>query len=104
MSGIRHLPAEKRDRRLQVGSHEEFDDPQLGIGHGRPPLGSNGSRSPVLGVVYVLIHRIPSFRSPPARSAARNSRTATAGLTCPCVPRRECGSAAPPARRPPPVG
>ena len=45
---------------------EEFDDPQLGIGHGCSPLGSNGSRSPVLGVVYVLLHRIHLFRSPPA--------------------------------------
>ena len=54
-----------------VGGHEEFDDPQLGIGHGRSLWESNGSRSPVLGVVYVPIHRIHPFHWPPARSAAR---------------------------------
>ena len=49
-----------------VGGHEEFDDPQLGIGHGRSPLGSNGSRSPVLGVVYVPL---PSYPSVPFASS-----------------------------------
>ena len=70
----------------RVGGHEEFDDPQLGIGHGRSPLEPNGSRSPGLGVVYVPIHRIHPFHSPPARSAARIFGTAAAGLTRPCVP------------------
>ena len=70
----------------RVGGHEEFDDPQLGIGHGRSPLEPNGSRSPVLGVVYVPIHRIHPFYSPPDRSAARIFGTAADGLTRPCDP------------------
>src|SRR5512135_3312358 len=64
-----------------VGGPEEFDDPQLGIGHGRSPLGSNGSRSPALGVVYVLIVSTRSVRLQPVRW--RETLGPTDGLTCP---------------------
>ena len=32
----------------RVGGHEEFDDPQFGISHGRSPWEENGSPSPIL--------------------------------------------------------
>jgi hypothetical protein len=67
-----------------------------------PLWNRNGSRSPVSGVVYVPIHRIRPFPSPPARSAARISGTAADGLTGSGGRSAGSGSAAPPPRRLPP--
>ena len=63
-----------------VGGHEELDDPQLGLGHGRSPSGPNGSRSPVSASVYLSIVSIGSPRLQAVGRRASSGRPPTGSL------------------------